>query len=191
MLLTGVLGARVGAPGAAERVPGAPGTRRQMPRDQTSDDSEDQGSEGWVLSYEQVHGGLERTWRATRGRLARAWRMGQVLGQPVYQRAPESRTGSAWLGLLYRQSVWSQFVCFDIFDAFRGVKNGWHSDTPCPRMLPIQVWGLPLAGQPVRRYWCGVEGGTVLSVRFIIAVRKYPSSHFKNKTNYFHKDERK
>ena len=162
-----------------------------MPRDQMSEDREDQGSEGWVLPHEPVHGGLKRAGRAIRGRLARAWRRGQGLSQPVYQRAPESLTGSAWLGLLYCQSVWSQFVCFDIFDAFRGVKNGWHGHTPCPRMLPIQVWGLPLAGQPVRRYWCGVEGGTVLSVRFIIAVRKYASSQFKNKTNYFHRDKKK
>ena len=72
-----------------------------MPRDPMSEDTEDQGSEGRVLPQEPVDGGLKRAGPTRRGRLARAWRRGQVLGQPVYQRAPAARPGSAWLGLRY------------------------------------------------------------------------------------------
>ena len=89
-----------------------------MPRDQMSDDREGQESEGWVLPYEPVHRCLEWVARAARGCLPRVWHRGQVLGDPVRQRAPESRTGSAWLGPLY-----SKVICFDVFDEFRGVKN--------------------------------------------------------------------
>ena len=32
-------------------------------------------------------------------------------------------------------------MCFDVFNEFRGVKNGWHGDTPCLRMLPIGYGG--------------------------------------------------
>src|SRR5712692_4615622 len=59
----------------------------------------------------------------------------------LHQCTPESWMGSARLGPLYSQSVWSQFVCFDVFNEFRGVKNGWHGDTPCLRMLPIGYGG--------------------------------------------------
>src|SRR3989442_11185853 len=69
------------------------------------------------------------------------WCTGQVLGDLVHQRVPEPRTGSAWLGPLYSNLVCSKFMCVDIFDKFRVVKNGWHGNTPCPRMLPIKYGG--------------------------------------------------
>jgi len=180
------------APGARERVPSAPGTRRRVPRGQMSDDREGEGSEGWVLPCEPVHGCLERAIRAARRRLPLTWRMGQVRGDPVCERAPESRTGSAGVGLLYSQSVWGQFVYFDVFDEFRGVKNRWHGDTPCLRMLPIhKVWGLPPAEQPVHRHWCGVGRGTVLNGVCIISTREYRLSQWKRKTHCFHTDQKK
>ncbi len=78
----------------------------QCSRDETtgaapSDDSEGIDSDGGMLPYEPVHRCLERAGHAARGRLLRAGRRGQVRGDPVRQRTPESRTGSAWLGLLY------------------------------------------------------------------------------------------
>ena len=94
-------------------MPGAPGMRR--PDAALSDDREGQDSEGWVLSYEPVHGCLKRAVRATQRRLAHAWRAGHELGDLVRERAPESRMGSARLGPLYSKLVYSQFVCFDVF----------------------------------------------------------------------------
>ena len=138
---------------------GRRGGRRTPP-----DDGEGEDREGWMLPCEPVHGCLKRAGHATQRRLAHAWCMSQVRGDPMCQRAPESRTGSAWLGPLYAKIVCSQFVCFDIFDAFRGVKNGWHGDTPCSRMLP--VWGCLLRSSQYGRYWCDVGRGTVLNLVF-------------------------
>ena len=83
-----------------------------------SDDSEGEDREGRTLPCEPVHGCLERAMRAARRRVPLTWHRGQVLGHPVRERAPESRTGSACLGPLY-----SKVMCFDVFDTFRGVKN--------------------------------------------------------------------
>jgi len=178
-----------GTPGASERVPGAPGMRR--PDGTPSDDREGEGSEGGMLSYELVHRHLERAVRAAWGHLARARCAGQGLGHPVYQRAPESWTGATGLRPLYRQFVGSKFVCFDVVDEFRGVKNGWHGDTPCFRMLPIRYGGCLLrssqyggtdaaSGEGQSSIWC-----------LLISAQKYPSFWSKRKTNYFHKDEKK
>jgi hypothetical protein len=60
-------------------------------------------------------------------------------------------------------------VYVDIVDECSGGKNRWHGDTPCPRMRVYKIWGLPPAGQPVRRHWSGVEGRTVLHASFIMS----------------------
>ena len=64
-----------------------------------SDDREGEEREPRVLPCDPVHGSLERAVRAARGCLARVWRVGQGLGQPVHERAPEPRTGLACAGL--------------------------------------------------------------------------------------------
>jgi hypothetical protein len=52
--------------------------------------------------------------------------------------------GSAYTGLLYVKIV--RFDIFDIFNALRGVKNRWHGDTPCPRMLSHKAMGAASCG---------------------------------------------
>ena len=130
----GESGALVGPPGAPERVSGAPGMRR--PDAALSDGREGEDRDPRVLQYEPVHGCLKRVVRAARVHLPLIRHRGQVLGHLVRQCAPESWMGSACTGLLYMK-----IMCFDLFDAFRGVKNGWHGDTPCLRMLPIGYGG--------------------------------------------------
>jgi hypothetical protein len=51
---------------------------------------------------------------------------------------------------------------FFVFDYFRDVHDGWHDATPCRKTHRMRP-GLSLAEQSARRYWRGVEGGTVLS----------------------------
>jgi len=166
-------GARV-PPGALERVPGAPG-------DETvgvvlSDDRQSEGREGGIFPCEPVHGCLERTVHATRGRLARARCVGQVPGDPVREQAPESWTGVACLGALYSQFVWRRFVYCDVFDEFRGVKNGWHGDTPCLRMLPIGYGGCLLRSSQYGGTDAASGEGQSSIVSFLISVSKYPTS---------------
>ena len=92
---------------------------------------------------------------------------------------PEPSTVWTYSGLCFRE-----IVCFRVND-FRGVKNGCHS-----ALLVVcydtKGRGLPLAEQSARRYWRGVEGGTVLNVVFTISTGKYTSSVCKRKTNCFH-----
>src|SRR5215813_12938829 len=112
-----------------------------------------------MLLYEPIHGCLELPGPAARRRLLLTWHSGQVHGDPLHQRAPESRAGSACLRRLY-----SKVVCFDVFKLkLMGIYDSWHSVPPCPRMLPIQYGGCLLRSKPVHRHWCGVEGGTVLN----------------------------
>jgi hypothetical protein len=123
-----------------------------------SDDRESIERNGWAFPYKPVHGSLERVAHMAQGCVSLTGDRCQGRGNPVRQRAPESRTGSAWLGLLY-----SKVVCVNVFKLeFRGVYKRRHDNTPCPRMLPIRYGGCLLRSKPVRRHWCGVEGGTVL-----------------------------
>ena len=75
--------------------------------------------------------------------------------------APEALLGSAGAGRLC-----GEVVCVDVVNKCRGGKNGWHGDTPCPRMRAHKLWGLPPAEHPVRRHWRSVEGETVLNHHF-------------------------
>jgi hypothetical protein len=97
-----------------------------------------------VLPYEPVQGGLD--WPARAARRCR----GQVRGDCVRQRAPESWTGSAYLGPL--ESFYCKVVCFDVFTQFRGVHHRRHAITPCPSMLPIGYGSCLLRSTPVRRH---------------------------------------
>jgi hypothetical protein len=109
-----------------------------------SDERKGIDREGRGLPYEPVHGCLD--WPARAARRCR----GQVPGDRVRQRAPESWTGSAYLGPL--ESFYCKVVCFDVFTQFRGVHNRRHDITPCPRMLPIGYGGCLLRSTPVRRH---------------------------------------
>ena len=112
-----------------------------------SDNREGEESEGEMLPYELVHGCLARPVRAARRRVPLMGYIGEVLGDPVCQRAPGSWTGSAWLGRLY-----SQFVCFNGFNQFRGVYNRRHDHPPCPRMLPMRMGAASCGARPYRRH---------------------------------------
>ena len=144
-----------------------------------------------MLPYEPVHGDLERAGHAARRCLSHTWRMGQVLGDLVRERAPEPRTGSAWLGPIYSQFVYSKLMSFNVFDEFWGVKNGWHGDTPCLRMLPIGYGGCLLRSSQYRGTGAASGEGQSSISCFIISERKYRSWHIKRKTNCFHKNEKK
>src|SRR5712691_4264346 len=102
--------------------------------------------------------------RVARRRVLRTRRRGEVPSDRMRQRAPESRRGSAWLGPL--DSLYRKDVCFNVFNEFMGVKNGWHGDTPCPKMLPMRMGAASCGAGQYRRHWCGVEGGTVLKNHF-------------------------
>jgi hypothetical protein len=75
----------------------------------------------------------------------------------LYHRVPEPSMGCTCLRLLFIE------VMFFVFAYFRGVNHRWHGATPCRRIRLIRA-GLPLAEQSARRYWRGVEGGTVLNL---------------------------
>src|SRR5262245_26859916 len=112
-----------------------------------------------MLPYEPVDGCLEWVAHTARRRMPLTRRRGQIRGDPVRQRAPESRTGPARLGHLY-----SKVVCFNVFNLeFMGINDSGHGVPPWPRMLPIRYGGCLLRSKPVHKYWCGVEGGTVLN----------------------------
>ncbi len=120
-----------------------------------SEESEGAESERWVLPCDAVHGHLERAGCAARGRVPLTWRRGQVCGDLVRQRAPESWTGSAWLGSLYRK-----VVCVEVFKLkFRGINDSGHSKTPCPRMLPMSMGAASCgAHQALARHAASREG---------------------------------
>ena len=109
-----------------------------------SDERQGIDREKRVLPYEPVHGCLD--WPARAARRCR----GQVRGDRVRQRAPESWTSSAWLGPL--ESFSCKVVCFDVCTQFRGVSNRRHDITPCPTMLPIVSGGCLLRSTPIRRH---------------------------------------
>jgi hypothetical protein len=109
-----------------------------------SDERKGIDREGRGLPYEPVHGCLD--WPARAARRCRA----QVRGDCVRQRAPESWTGSAYLGPL--ESFYGKVVCFDVFTQCRGVHHRRHDITPCPSMLPIGYGGCLLRSTPVRRH---------------------------------------
>jgi hypothetical protein len=65
-----------------------------------------------------------------------------------------------------------QVVDVDSFDTFRGVNARGHGDTPSRRILHMRR-ELPLAEPSARRHWCDVEGGIVLSPKFMISGGQY------------------
>jgi hypothetical protein len=120
-----------------------------------SDERKGIDRESRVLPYEPVHGCLG--WPARAARRCR----GQVPGDRVRQRAPESWTGSAWLRPLER--LYDKVVCFTVLNQFRGVHHRWHTITPCPKMPPLGYGGGLLHSTRCVGTACGVEGGTVLT----------------------------
>src|SRR5262249_9996441 len=109
-------GTYVGAPGDEARGAALSDERKGIDR------------EVWVLPYQPVHGSLERARCAARRHRALACHRDQVSGDLVRPRAPESRTGSAWLGVLYH--LYWKVVCFNIFNQFRVVHNRRHDNPP-------------------------------------------------------------
>jgi hypothetical protein len=92
--------------------------------------------EGRIFPHEPIQRCLKRHY------VALTLRRGQRCHEPLHQRAPPSRTGTAALTLLQRLS--HQVVDSDRCHSFRGVDSGWHNPTPS-RMYCLRVWGLPLA----------------------------------------------
>ena len=142
-----------------------------------SDERKGIDREGRGLPYEPVHGCLD--WPARAARRCR----GQVRGDRVRQRAPESWTGSAYLGPL--ESFYGKVVCFDVFTQCRGVHHRRHDMTPCPRMRPIAYGGCLLrsTASTQKQRAASREGQ---SSTIIICQRNYDAQRQRRKTNCFH-----
>jgi hypothetical protein len=78
------------------------------------------GSEGRVLPYEPVHGGLKWAAHTAHRCVPLMSCRGQICGDPVYQHAPESWTGLACRGPFFYRKV----IGFDVFNLeFMGLSD--------------------------------------------------------------------